>query len=106
MEGDYMKRFPFSYAYSFSWWSPDAIADDGEMGDIVTMTGTADLPFTLEEILIMSRNTGKNPQFIVLESMEVRVKEEAKGYNDLEDFSMKWHFVGSYKQLEELELYV
>lgn len=38
-----MKHFPFSYAYSFTWWNPDAIADDGEMGDMVTMTGTATL---------------------------------------------------------------
>lgn len=101
-----MKRFPFSYAYSFSWWSPDAIAEDGEMGDMVTMTGTADLLFTVEEILTMSRNTGKNPKTLVLEIMEAHVKEEAKAYDDLEDFSMKWHFVESFRQLEELELYV
>ena len=101
-----MKRFPFSYAYVFTWWDPDAIADDGEMGDMVTMTGTADLLFTVEEILTMSRNTGKNPKSIILESMESHVKEEAKFYEDLEDFSMKWHFVGSFQQLEELELYV
>lgn len=101
-----MKRFPFAYAYSFSWWNPDAMADDGEMGDFVTLAGTADLPFTFEEILAMSRNSGNNPKTLTLESIESRVKAEAKAYDDLEDFSMSWHFVGSYKQLEELELYV